>query len=63
MVRASRVLSRQLMVDRAALRCATKAWTSRRSAVSSGSRCLRQERDNILNSISAKFSQLPCLGV
>ena len=28
-----------------------------------GSRCFRQERTSTLNSISAMFNQLPCLGV
>ena len=32
-------------------------------AASSESRCLRQQRDSTLNSISAMFNQLPCLGV
>ena len=53
MVRASRVLNRQLMVALATLRSVTKAWTSRWRAASPGSRCLRQERDSTLNSISA----------
>ena len=63
MVLASWVLNRQLMVARAAFRSCTRAWVSRRSISSSGSRCLRQQRDNTLNSISAMFSQLPCFGV
>ena len=63
MALAFRVLNCQLMVAPAALRSLTRAGTSRRSASSSGSRCLRQERDSTLNSISAMFSQLPCLGV
>ena len=63
MVRASWVLNRQLMVIWAAFCWATEAQTSRRSASSSGSRCFRQERDSTLNSISARFNQLPCLGV
>ena len=54
---------RQLMVDRATFRSVTRDWTSRRRAGSSGTRCLRQQRDRTLNSISAIFSQLPCLGV
>ena len=53
MVRASWVLKRQLMVAWAVLRSVTRAWTSRPRASSSGSRCLRQERDSTLNSISA----------
>ena len=63
MALASWELNVQLMVAPAALRSATKAWTSRRSVSSSGSRCLRQQRDTTLNSISAILSQLPCLGV
>ena len=63
MVRASWVLKRQLMVAWAVLRSVTRAWTSRPRASSSGSRYLRQERDSTLNSISAIFNQLPCLGV
>ena len=41
----------------------TRTWTPRRSVSSSGSRCFKQERDSTLNSISAMFNQLPCLGV
>ena len=63
MVRASCVLNRQLMVAWAAFRSVTRAWTSLRRASYPGSRCLRQERDSTLNSISAMFNQLPCLGV
>ena len=63
MVRASRVLNRQLMVALAALRSRTSAWTSLPSASSSGSRYFRQQRDSTLNSISAIFNQLPCFGV
>ena len=63
MVRASRVLNRQLMVALAALRSLTRASTSRRRASSPESRCFSQERDRTLNSISAIFNQLPCLGV
>ena len=63
MVRASWVLKRQLMAAWAVLRSVTRAWTSRPRASSSGSRCLSQERDSTLNSISAIFNQLPCLGV
>ena len=43
MERASRVLNRQLIPVRAALRSRTRAWTSLPSASSSGSRCFRQE--------------------
>ena len=53
MVRASWVLNLHWMVARAALRSLTRAWTSRRSASSWGSRCFKQERDSTLNSISA----------
>ena len=60
---ASWVLNRQLMVARAAFRSVTRAWTSRRRAGLLGTRYLRQERDSTLNSISAIFNQLPCLGV
>ena len=71
MVRASRVLKRQLMVALAVLRSVTRASTSLLRATSPESRCFRQERDSTLNSISAiacpvldtGFSQLPCLGV
>ena len=63
MVRASRVLNRQLMVALAALRSVTRASTSLLRASSPESRCFRQERDRTLNSISAVFNQLPCLGV
>ncbi|CAI8025117.1 hypothetical protein GBAR_LOCUS14542 [Geodia barretti] len=41
------------MVVRAAFRSCAEAPTSRWSDSSSGSRCLRQERDSTLNSISA----------
>ena len=57
------VLNLQWMVAPAALRSLTRACTSRRSASSPGSRCFKQERDSTLNSISAMFNQLPCLGV
>ena len=63
MVRASRVLNRQLMVALAALRSVTRAPTSLLRVSSPESRCFRQERDRTLNSISAMFNQLPCLGV
>ncbi len=53
MVRAFWVLNRQLMMDWAALRSRTKAWTSLPRVSWSGTRCLRQERDSTLNSISA----------
>ena len=53
MVRASWVLKRQLMVICASFRSRTEAPTSRWSDSASGSRCLRQERDSTLNSISA----------
>ena len=53
MVRAFWVLNRQLTVTRASFRSCTEAPTSRWSDSASGSRCLRQERDSTLNSISA----------
>ena len=53
MVRAFWVLNRQLMMDWAALRSRTRAWTSLPRVSWSGTRCLRQERDSTLNSISA----------
>ena len=46
-------LNRQLMMDWAALRSRTRAWTSLPRVSWSGIRCLRQERDSTLNSISA----------
>ena len=55
--------SGKLIVTRASFRSCTEAPTSRWSDSSSGSRCLRQERTSTLNSISAIFNQLPCLGV
>ena len=49
MVRASRVLNRQLMVALAVLRSVTKASTSLLRASSPESRFFRQERDRTLN--------------
>ena len=58
MTLASWVLNLQLMEARATFRSVTRDWTSRRRASSSGSRCLRQERDSTLNSISAMFRKM-----
>ena len=63
MVRAFWVLNHQSVMDWAALRSRTKAWTCLPRVSWSGIRCLRQERDSRLNSISAMFNQLPCFGV
>ena len=62
MVRASWVLSLQWMVAWAALRSLTRAWTSRWSVSSSGSRCFRQERDSTLNSIFRHVQPTSVLG-
>ena len=49
--------------DWTSLRSCSRALTSRQRVSSSGSLCLRQLREMTLNSISAIFSQLPCLDV
>ena len=41
----------------------SRVWISRLSVASLGTSRLSQERANTLNSIAAKLSQLPCLGV
>ena len=63
-MRASAVVKRQSMVV-AGRRCAppTQAATSRSSVARSASRRSRHCRASTLSSISAMFSQLPCLGV
>ena len=53
MVLASWILKRQLMRACAWFRSSSRAWTSRQRDASSGRRCLRQLRENMLNSISA----------
>ena len=63
MALASWVVKRQLMVVAASLRSASQALMFLCRASSSGFRLLRQARATTLNSISAMFSQLPCLGV
>ena len=62
-VLASWAVKRQLMIAWASLRSCSRARTSRQRLSSSGCRCPRQRREMTLNSISAIFSQLPCLGV
>ena len=59
------VLGRELPVDvtRSALRAASQAATSAVSVAWSGMRRSRHCRPSALSSISATFSQLPCLGV
>ena len=61
--RASWVVNRQSMTDFAALRSRSSAATSRRSSASSLIRRFRHPLLKTLNSISAMFNQLPCVGV
>ena len=60
---ASLAVKRQLVAAAAALRSETLAFTALYRLSSSGSRPRRQARASTLNSISAIFYQLPCLGV
>ena len=63
MVRASWVLNLHWMVAWRALRSLTRAWTSRWSVSSSGSRCFKQERDSTLNSIPPCSTNFRAWGV
>ena len=63
LVRASAVVNCQSMVEMAAFRRAAQALTAAPIAVWVGSRWRRHCRASTLNSSSAMFSQLPCLGV
>ena len=62
-MRASCVLKRQWMVAWAVLRWVSYAAMARPSASSLPWRARRQTRVMMLNSISAMFNQLACLGV
>ena len=60
---ASLAVKRQSTVDDALLRSDTQALTALFRLSSSAFRPRRQSQAGTLNSISAIFSQLPCLGV
>ncbi len=63
MMRASAVVKRQSMRMLCRLRRASQAAASSVSIPLSGMRWAKHCRPNTDNSISAMFSQLPCLGV
>ena len=63
LIRASSGVNRQFTLAPAPLRAPTQAATSACNVAWSAMRRARHCRLNTLNSISAMFSQLPCLGV
>ena len=60
---ASLAVKRQVMAAALALRSDTFAFTALSRLSASGLRPRKQARASTLNSISAIFNQLPCLGV
>ena len=63
MIRASRVVNRQLTLAFLLFRDPCHAWTSLRTTLMSSILLFRHCPPSTLNSISATFSQLPCFGV